>query len=119
MYGLTQKEAASERDKLMKGFNPRNPEHVGKLKSLTQQASGGNYTIATEGELAGKGLGFFGEPGTGKNAGLPGGFTIMETERKRLERDPNSAEFKKQNAMRRQKGIDDRMKLQGGMFKRK
>ncbi len=85
MYGLTQKEAASERDRLAQSFNPSNPEHVKKLKSLTEQASGGMKTIITEGEMAGKGL----YPLSGNFFGGRG-FGFTETEKAKRERERES-----------------------------
>lgn len=102
MYGLTQKEAASERDKLAQGFNPSNPEHVKKLKSLTEQASGGMKTIITEGEMAGKGL----YPLSGQFFGGRG-FGFTETEQAKRRYNPNSAEFKKMQEARKREASED------------
>jgi hypothetical protein len=89
MYGLTHQEALDAQKDLMSKFNPSNPEHVKKLKSLTEQASGGKRTILTEKELYGKGIRrpwqVVGEYG----------FTVSETEQEKQKYNPNSAQFKR------------------------
>jgi len=90
MYGLTHQEALDAQKDLMSKFNPSNPEHVKKLKFLTEQVSGGKQTIITEEEMAGKGL----YPLSGNFFGGRG-FGFTETEQEKRKRDPNSAEFKR------------------------
>jgi len=91
MLGYTKQQAQSERDNLMKRFNPSNPEHVSKMKSLTETGSGGKYTIGTEKDLIGKGMYAGGSPLTGSKR-TP--FTVMETEMEREKRNPNSEAYK-------------------------
>lgn len=106
MYGLTQKEAASERDRLAQGFNPSNPEHVKKLKSLTEQASGGMNTIITEREMEGKGV----YPLSGQFLGGRG-FGFTETEKSKRMNDPNSAEFKRRQIAEQNKSKERELEL--------
>jgi hypothetical protein len=110
MYGLTQQQAQSQLAELQKGFNPTNPQHMSKLKGLMPIATGGKKTIKTEAEMQGSGLYY--------PSGLPGGFTVTESETERLKRDPNSAEFKKQERIARQKATDEQIKRQGGLWKK-
>jgi hypothetical protein len=85
MYRLTQQEALNAQNDLMSKFNPSNPEHVKKLKSLTEHGSGGTTTIITEGEMAGKGL----YPLSGNFFGGRG-FGFTETEKAKRERERES-----------------------------
>jgi hypothetical protein len=102
MYGLTHQEALDAQKDLMSKFNPSNPEHVKKLKSLTEQVSGGMKTIITEGEMAGKGL----YPLSGQFFGGRG-FGFTETERAKRRYNPNSAEFKEMQEARKREASKD------------
>jgi hypothetical protein len=85
---LTQEQARAQQQALMRTFNPSNPDHVKKMKELTQTATGGRKTIKTAKEMEGKGMygGIFEQPG---------GFTFVDTEEERARKDPNSAEMKR------------------------
>jgi hypothetical protein len=88
---LTPQQAMSEKNALIQIFNPKNPDHVKRLKELTYAASGGKQTIKTARDM--EGTGYYDPRGMYDFGGS--GFTYTETEQEKQKMNPNSAEFRK------------------------
>ncbi len=88
-------------------INPQNPEEVRKLRERIEKNTGGRSTIKTIGET--QGMGIYGNIDPGGY-----GYTVVETEMEKQRRNPNSVEFRKEVARRKQESIDERMRSLAG-----
>lgn len=92
-------------------INPKNPEEVRKLREQIEKNTGGRSTIKTIAETEGMGIYSQGINPAGY------GYTVVETEMEKQRRNPNSEEFKRESARRRQEAIDEEMRRKARMQK--
>lgn len=92
-------------------INPNDPRQLSKVRGQVGSMTNGRFDVKTIPQAA-SGMGIYGDIDPGGY-----GYTIVQSEREKQRYNPNSEEFKRESARRRQEAIDEEMRRKARMQK--